>query len=222
MKTLFVIIFTFTQLALATSSHASRSLASVRHNLRVEHARELMGSSYKKSIVSRFEKRKDLEKNIHSIVDKRLPKAFKNRAHIVAKTIIHEASLQGLDPYFVMAVISGESSFNPLATGPVGEIGLMQIRPSTGKWIAGINKLPWNGEKSLRDPITNIKLGVAYLGWLRNKFEGHGQLYLAAYNMGPRSVKSAVSRNIYPKDYPIHVMKRYIAFYQELNTKKTL
>lgn len=195
-------------------------MASVRHTLRVEHARELMGHSYKKSIVSRFEKRKDLEKNIFKIVRERLPKKFKSRATTIAKSIIDEASKYSLDPYFVMAVISGESSFNPHAIGPVGEIGMMQIRPTTGEWMAKILKSKWRGEKTLRDPIENIKLGVAYLSWLREKFEGHGQLYLAAYNMGPKSVKNAVSRNVYPKDYPIHVMKRYIAFYKEIGRKK--
>lgn len=179
-----------------------------------------MGNSYKKSIVSKFEQRKDIEKNIYKIVNERLPKAFKYKAHTVAKTIIDESSKHSLDPYFVMAVISGESSFNPLAIGPVGEIGMMQIRPTTGEWISGVMKTKWRGEDSLRDPVQNIKLGVAYLSWLRSKFQGHGQLYLAAYNMGPKSVKNAVSRNVYPKDYPIHVMKRYIAFYKEIGRKK--
>lgn len=221
MKTLFTLCLLLISF-ITQAAAANRSLASVRRSLRIEHARELMGPSYKKSIVSRFEERKDLEKNIHRIVDKRLPKAYKSRAYLVAKTIIHEASEYGLDPYFVMAVISGESSFNPLATGPVGEIGLMQIRPTTGEWIAKTFNLPWKGDNSLRDPVSNIKLGVAYLSWLRNKFDGHGQLYLAAYNMGPKSVKNAVSRNVYPKDYPIHVMKRYVAFYRELSEKKQL
>jgi soluble lytic murein transglycosylase len=199
---------------------AYRSLASTRNFNRVEHARELMGTSYKKSVVSRFEKRNDVEKNIYEIVKVRLPSAFKYKAQLVAKTIIEEAGKNSLDPYFVMAVISGESSFNPLAIGPVGEIGMMQIRPATGAWMSKITKTKWSGEKTLRDPIQNIKLGTAYLSWLRTKFEGHGQLYLAAYNMGPGSVKKAVSRNVYPKDYPIHVMKRYIAFYKDMGKKK--
>lgn len=207
-------------MSLTASANPVRSLASVRQSLRVEHARELMGAGYKKSVVSRVENRKDIEKNIYEVVNSRLPKKFKTRAHTVAKTIIEEASKHSLDPYFVMAVIAGESSFNPLAVGPVGEIGMMQIRPTTGEWMAKIVKSKWNGEKTLRDPVANIKLGVAYLSWLRTKFDGHGQLYLAAYNMGPKSVKNAVSRNVYPKDYPIHVMKRYIAFYKEIERKK--
>jgi soluble lytic murein transglycosylase-like protein len=220
MKKLFFILLLVTGNVFSSTHQASRHLASVRHNLRVEHARELMGESYKKSIVSRFEKRRDLEKNIYKVVNERLPKAYKYRAYSVAKTIIEEASKNSLDPYFVMAVISGESSFNPLAIGPVGEIGMMQIRPTTGKWLSEILKTKWRGENSLRDPIQNIRLGTAYLAWLRNKFQGHGQLYLAAYNMGPKSVKNAVSRNVYPKDYPIHVMKRYIAFYKDIGRKK--
>ncbi len=194
----------------------SRSTASIRHSLRVEHARELMGKSYKKSIVSRFENRKDIEKNIYSLVKDRLPKKYKYQAHSIALTVIDQASKFSLDPYFILAVISGESSFNPLAVGPVGEIGMMQIRPATGEWISSIMKYKWRGKNSLRDPIHNIKLGVAYLSWLRNKFQGHGQLYLAAYNMGPHSVKKALAKNVYPKDYPIHVMKRYVSFYKDM------
>jgi soluble lytic murein transglycosylase-like protein len=200
---------------------AARSMASARHANRVEHARELMGASYNKSVVSRIEKTKDLEKTIHQVVQKRLPAKYKYQASTISRTIIDEANKHSLDPYFVMAIISGESSFNPVAIGPVGEIGLMQIRPATGEWMAEILKTKWRGEKTLRDPVQNIKLGTAYLAWLRNKFEGHGQLYLAAYNMGPRSVRKAVSRNVYPKDYPIHVMKRYIAFYKEIGRKKS-
>lgn len=218
MKTLIILAFLLSSTIFAQSDNG-RTLASIRQNLRVEHARELMGPRYKKSIISKFET-KNLENHIYAIAYKRLPRLYKNRAHKVAETIINEAHRHSLDPYFVLAVISGESSFNPLAKGPVGELGLMQIRLSTGKWMAELYKADWQGEKTLLDPVKNIKLGVAYLGWLRNKFEGHGQLYLAAYNMGPGSVKKALSKRIYPKDYPIHVMKRYIAFYKEIGSLK--
>jgi soluble lytic murein transglycosylase len=223
MKKLILTLMFVSGTVTANTETNSRSLASVRHSMRIEHARELMGNSYKKSIVSKFENRLDIEKNIFTVVNERLPKIFKPRANAIAKAIIDESTNHSLDPYFVMAVISGESSFNPLIIGPVGEIGLMQIRPTTGEWISKIIKAEWKGESTLKDPVKNIKLGVAYLSWLRNKFQGHGQLYVAAYNMGPKSVKKAVSRNVYPKDYPIHVMKRYIAFYKEIGRpEKTL
>jgi soluble lytic murein transglycosylase len=215
MKTTILILTMFTGAAFANTKLPSRSTASV-------HAKELLGKRYKKSIVSQDMTEEDITNKIHSIVENGLPKAYKSRALSVSKAIIEESAKYALDPFFVLAVISGESSFNPLAVGPVGEIGMMQIRPSTGKWMAEIIKSKWGGEKTLRDPVTNIKLGVAYLSWLRAKFDGHSQLYLAAYNMGPKAVKNAVSKAIYPKDYPIHVMKRYIAFYKEIGKPNTL
>ena len=217
MKTYILILMTLLSNSIVyAKSDISRSLASIKQDIRVDHARELLGKRYKKSIVSKFEAHKGLEKNILSTVTERLPKKFKNKAKVVTETIIKEAAKHGLDPYFVMAVISGESSFNPQAIGPVGEIGMMQIRPTTGEWMAKKVKMKWNGEKTLRDPIANIKLGTAYIAWLREKFDNHGQLYLAAYNMGARSVNKALAKNVWPKDYPKHVMKRYLAFYKSI------
>ncbi len=216
MKTYILILIASLLTTLTAQADASRSLASIKQNHRVDHSRELLGKRYKKSIVSTFEKKVGLEKNILATVTARLPKKYKSQAKAVTEAIIKEAGDHGLDPYFVMAVISGESSFNPLAVGPVGEIGMMQIRPATGEWMADKIKMKWKGEKTLRDPIANIKLGTAYIAWLREKFNNHSQLYLAAYNMGAKSVKKALNKNVWPKDYPRHVMKRYLAFYKSI------
>lgn len=214
MRNLIIILLA---LAPLTGFTAARKVASISKEIRIGHARELMGDRYHKSVVAKVEKKKNFESNILAVVEKRLPKGHKGKAREISNTIIEEATKHQLDPYFVMAVISGESSFNPLAVGPVGEIGLMQIRPTTGAWIARISKMKWTGDKMLKDPVMNIKLGTAYLAWLRAKFDGHGQLYLAAYNMGAKSVKKALNKNIMPKDYPLHVMKRYVAFYRDIN-----
>jgi soluble lytic murein transglycosylase len=197
-----------------------RELASIQHDDRMEHARELLGKRFKRSAVKATQFHEAMEQTILAMVEKRLPKAYKKQAHEIADAIIVEATKHSLDPFFVMAVISGESSFNPIAKGPVGEIGLMQIRPTTGKWMSEMTETKWRGNNSLKDPLTNIRLGTAYLAWLREKFKGHGQLYLAAYNMGPTNVKNALAKNVRPKDYPIHVMKRYLAFYKNLQSEK--
>jgi soluble lytic murein transglycosylase len=212
-----LILITLCLLPLTTL--ASRIIASIEQNSRIDHAKELMGPTFKRSVVSKIGPKINLEQKILETVEKQLPKTYKKSAHQIANVIIEQSAKHSLDPYFVMAVISGESSFNPLAIGPVGEIGMMQIRPTTGEWIAKLNKIPWRGAKALKDPIYNIKLGTAYFSWLRQKFDGHGQLYLAAYNMGAGSVKKALAKNIMPKDYPRHVMKRYVAFYRDINTK---
>lgn len=196
-----------------------RELASIEHNHRMDHAKELLGKRFEKSGIKSTEFHETLEQTVLAMVKKKLPKAYKSQALEIADAIIVESGRHALDPLFVMAVISGESSFNPEAKGPVGEIGLMQIRPETGKWIAGRTKSKWRGERSLKDPITNIRLGTAYLSWLREKFNRHGQLYLAAYNMGPRNVKNALAKKVRPKDYPIHVMKRYFALYKHVQNE---
>ena len=213
--TLTFILFTLSLGAMADNAR-DRSMASIRPDIRKGQARELLGGRYKRSVVFQFEKESGLERKIFAKVKESLPNKYKKDAQGIARTIVLEANKHGLDPYFVMAVIAGESSFNPKARGPVGEIGLMQLRPTTGEWMANKTRMKYQGAETLLDPIKNIKLGTAYLGWLRIKFNGHGQLYLAAYNMGPGSVKSALRKDVWPKDYPRHVMKRYIAFYNEL------
>ncbi len=191
-------------------------LATVSDGMRVNHARELMGKRYDKSVVKKGEDHSHLEDNIIQTVESNLPRGFKALSFAVAHTIIEEAKKHNFDPYFVMAVIAGESSFNPRAVGPVGEIGLMQIRSGTGEWMAERIGMKWQGEKTLRNPLQNIRLGTAYLAWLREKFDKNGQLYIAAYNMGAKNVKNALEKRIRPKDYPKHVMKRYLAFYKEM------
>ncbi len=195
---------------------SKRAIASMKQSIRTVQARELLGKHYSKSDVSSFEFKKSLEKNIHNYVSKHLPKEYVKKSRAISQAIIDESFRNELDPYFLMAVIEGESSFNPMASGPVGELGLMQIRETTGKWMAELIRMKWSGKKMLKDPIVNIKLGARYLRWLREKFDGHAQLYLAAYNMGPGNVKDALSRNKWPKDYPRHVMKRYLNYYEKM------
>jgi soluble lytic murein transglycosylase len=212
---IFTIIFSLITVTSFAKDVPERSIASVRETIRVDHARELMGKYYQKSIISKQENKLDLKVTINKIVSKKLPKKYKHSLNkVVTETILKESLKHSLDPFFVMAVIEGESSFNPQARGPVGEIGLMQLRLSTGEWLAKKLKMPWNGNKTLEDPIQNVQLGTAYLAYLRSKFNGHGQLYVAAYNMGATNVRRALAKQIRPKDYPRHVMKRYLAYYK--------
>lgn len=121
-----------------------------------------------------------------------------------------------LDPIFVMAMISGESSFNPKAVGPVKEIGMLQLRPHVAKWVyTDLLKKKWTSDKILSNPHDNIRIGVAYIAWLKKKFPS-GAHYIAAYNLGPGQLKNALKKNVKPKDYPRHVMKRYLAFYKAM------
>lgn len=100
----------------------------------------------------------------------------------LASEIVSESWNQQYDPLFVAAVIKSESAFNTFATSHVGAKGLMQIMPDTGKYVADISGMP---RGSLTDPGYNLKLGIKYLKYLENMFEGNRVLTLIAYNWGP-------------------------------------
>jgi soluble lytic murein transglycosylase len=92
----------------------------------------------------------------------------------------------------------------------------MQLTAQTAEWIAKKYDIAWKGTKSLTNPIINIKIGAAYIAYLREKFEFKSQLYLSAYNMGSSNVIRAVEKQIWPKEYASRVMQRYVNFYTEL------
>lgn len=196
-----------------------RPLASAQEsNPRLLHARELLGKHYERSIVSESEgiRSEDVTGYIRASVRKRLPEKYRSGARRIASTIVRESRKHGFDPLFVMAVIENESSFKPEKLGSHGEIGLMQILPTTAEWYAKKAGLKFRGKKGLYDPVRNIELGTHYLSYLRESFDAHSRLYLSAYNMGGANVCRALAKDIWPKDYVQAVMKHYVAFYTEL------
>jgi soluble lytic murein transglycosylase len=196
----------------------SRRLASVNNQIRLNHAKELLGNrSYKSSPVVKTAYYKAVNKFILMETSMSLSDKWRKSSLQLTNAVIVEANRYNLDPLFLLAVMKHESKFNPDAIGGVGEIGLMQIRPETGKWIADLYKIKWNGAKALVNPAYNVKIGAAYLDYLRGKFD-HGQLYLSAYNMGPTGVRSALARNVWPKEYSSNVMRHYIDLNQQLLT----
>jgi soluble lytic murein transglycosylase-like protein len=69
-----------------------------------------------------------------------------------------EAAQQGLAPEIAEAVMAVESGFNPGAIGGAGEIGLMQILPSTARMLGFVGST-----SDLAVPETNVHFGVTYL-----------------------------------------------------------
>ena len=187
---------------------------------RLTHARELLGKYYSKSAVRAGERLADMSPRIHSWTRRGMKASPRPVTKAVANAILIESKRHSFDPVFIAAVIQSESSFNPKSRGTSGEIGLMQIMPATGKWIARKIHLEWKGEKTLLDPVMNVRIGTAYLSMLRDQFDNQGRLYLSAYNMGPRNVERAMEKNIKPKEYALRVMKNYVGFYSELSTRR--
>jgi len=86
----------------------------------------------------------------------------------------------GLDPNLVLSVIEVESAFNPRAQSPKKARGLMQLIAPTARRF---------GTRNVWDPLDNVRGGIAYLEWLRERFKGNMSLVLAGYNAGEGAVQ---------------------------------
>jgi len=91
----------------------------------------------------------------------------------------------GLDRAWVYGLIRQESRFMTDARSGVGASGLMQVMPSTGKWVAEKIGLSDYAHDMLHDIRTNITLGTNYLNMVLGNAEGSQVLATAAYNAGP-------------------------------------
>lgn len=128
----------------------------------------------------------------------------------LAETIVREAHAQGLAPHLVAAVIEVESAGHHRAVSHVGALGLMQILPATGRELAAKHGVPWSGPETLFDPQINVKLGVAYLRELTNRY-GDVSLALAAYNWGPAVIDQRLrDGDALPSEYIDSVMRAFV------------
>lgn len=183
------------------------------NNLRLEHAKELLGKAFKTKTIKNEFTDEHWAQFVQESTRMFLPNKFKAQSEMISTAIIQASEKYRMDPVLILAVIQNESGFNPNRKGSVGEIGLMQVRPETAKWIAGVYKIKYEHSKDLYDPVLNIKIGAAFLDKLRNQFESESSLYLSAYNIGAKKVRKLVESNLKPKDYVVAVMKRYLAMY---------
>lgn len=130
----------------------------------------------------------------------------------VAVAIVREARANGIDPLLVVAVIRIESSFNNYAVSPVGAMGLMQLMPDTGKWLAQRRGSKLGRTTNLFDSELNIEMGTAYLSELIDQF-GSVDKALVAYNAGPgmaqKILKSRTSRRKFLAGYPAKVIGEF-------------
>ena len=107
----------------------------------------------------------------------------------VTESVVEESAKHSLNPMLVLAVMKVESRFDHRAVSPRGALGLMQIRPIVVDELVDEGEIPeWESKPNLRDPIHNIKIGVAYLSYLKKMFN-HLPFALAAYNSGPTRIR---------------------------------
>ncbi len=125
---------------------------------------------------------------------RQFPKRYARKLAIHLRGVCEKYSF---DPAFILAIIHAESAFRSKVISFKGATGLMQILPSTGRWIARKKRIRYRGARDLSNPFVNISIGVAYLAILRDKYNGSLSHFLSAYNAGPGRVDKFVSRNIF-------------------------
>lgn len=155
-------------------------------------------------------------------VIRRFPTAFED-------VITREAKKNKIEPEWAFAIARRESSFMPDAVSPANARGLMQILPSTAKYLENRRV----SSMQLLDVKTNAKIGNKYLRYLMDKLNNNNILATASYNAGWRRVKKwlpedeALESDIWVELIPYRETRNYVKavmaykqiYYAQLNNQ---
>lgn len=212
--TSFVATFSFSNIAQVSIFE----LPNVNIDSALTHQKELVGVNRKpQSLKVNSNANQIVSAIVYEITLKNLPEKYKKDALRISTAILDEATKYRMDPLFLLSIIRQESAFNPEAVGSVGELGLMQIRPTTAEWLNKGHKITKN-KINLRDSVINIQVGAYYLNLLREKFKQNSNWYISAYNMGATKLRRKIAENIKPKEYSQNIMKHYVKYVGMLNS----
>lgn len=123
---------------------------------------------------------------------KRYPVAYEAEIRAAAEQF-------SLDPAYVASVVLAESSYDAQAVSSAGAMGLMQIMPSTGEWIAGKFDESFVQE-DLFVPEVNLRYGCWYLRFLLDRYDGSMRAASAAYHQGQGRVDQWLEDPRYSSD----------------------
>jgi soluble lytic murein transglycosylase len=151
-----------------------------------------------------------------SLLDIVVGHKVQGRAVLQLADLIYKNSRQyGYNPELLLAVIAVESRFDPDALGRYrsgglsGALGLMQIKYETAREMANMLGMGGLKRQDLFNPEVNVILGTAYLTTLITRFKSF-QLGIIAYNLGPGTVRSTLSRKeALPMKYYEKVLVQY-------------
>lgn len=114
---------------------------------------------------------------------------------IFSKEILQASVDWNISKVLLFSIIRQESAFNPRARSPASALGLMQLLPSTARYVSKKFKIPYKKTRDLYKPFTNISLGSAYLKFLLKKYQNSIILSTAAYNAGTTTVDKWYKKN---------------------------
>lgn len=126
-----------------------------------------------------------------------------------------QARANSLDLAWVYGLVRQESRFLSVARSGVGAQGLMQVMPSTGRWIAKKSGIDNFSPASLTRIDTNVQVGTAYLGHVLSSLDNLPVLASAAYNAGPGRARrwrdsKTLEGAVYAETIPITETREYV------------
>jgi soluble lytic murein transglycosylase-like protein len=91
-----------------------------------------------------------------------------------------------LDPYLILSVARQESTFRAGIRSHAGATGVMQLMPTTAKWLAKVDdRVPRDAAKRLESPQNSLRMGAVYLRRMLDRSDGNLVHAIASYNAGP-------------------------------------
>jgi soluble lytic murein transglycosylase len=105
--------------------------------------------------------------------------------------VVKWSTERNLNPLLVTALMRQESRFEREIVSVAGAVGLMQVMPATGQWVA-----PQAGIATydLNNPDDNIALGTWFLDYTHREYDGNSMFAIASYNAGPGNVSQWIRR----------------------------
>jgi len=105
-----------------------------------------------------------------------------------------------IEPAVAYSIARQESHFNQKVVSSAQAMGLMQVTPAAGQYIAKKFKALYDRARLLSDPVYNMQMGAAELGDLIESYRGSYIMTFAGYNAGRGRVKQWVAAHGDPRD----------------------
>jgi soluble lytic murein transglycosylase len=105
-----------------------------------------------------------------------------------------------VEPAVVYSIARQESAFNPRDVSAANALGLMQVTPEAGRYVAKKFNVPFDQKRLLHDNVYNMQIGAAELGDNIASYNGSYILAFAGYNAGRGRVREWVERYGDPRD----------------------
>jgi len=182
---------------IAANPNIQRALKFFSMRLRFEGTREwnwaLRGFNEREHLAAAEYARQNniLDRMVNTSERTRIQVDYSQRFPSPHNDVMHPATQTlGLDKAWVYGLIRQESRFIMDAQSHVGASGLMQVMPSTGRWVAKKIGLSDFAQEMLSDVRYNIMLGTNYLNMVLGNMDGNEVLATAAYNAGPGRLRT--------------------------------